>query len=129
MDIVYMIFMEFRKIMTSAMGTAQRRMTRGRPKISELRIYNMMNAPPPFSPTTYGNFHILPSPTALPAAASRTPIFEEKDFAILFYVENIQESAHTEDFCHVFVEVCHTDCTALCLGGTFYLHKEAKTGR
>ena len=99
------------------MGTTQRRMTRGRPKISELRIYNMMNAPPPFSPT------------ALPAAASRTPIFEEKDFAILFYIENIQESAHAEDFCHVFVEVCHTDCTALCLGGTFYLHKEAKTGR
>ena len=45
----------------------------------------MMNAPPPFSPTTYGNFQILPSPTALPAAAKRTPIFDEKDFSIYFY--------------------------------------------
>jgi hypothetical protein len=38
-----------------------------------------MKAPPPFSPTTYGNFHILPKPTALPAAANITPIFDEKE--------------------------------------------------
>jgi hypothetical protein len=51
--------------------------------MSEQAIYKMMNAPPPFSPTTYGNFQILPNPTALPAAANKTPIFDEKDFSIL----------------------------------------------
>ena len=58
--------------------------TSGSPKISAQTIYKMMNAPPPFSPTIYGNFQMLPSPTALPAAANRTPIFDEKDLTISY---------------------------------------------
>ena len=39
-----------------------------------------MKAAPPFAPTSVGKRHTLPSPTALPAAASKTPIFDENDF-------------------------------------------------
>ena len=37
--------------------------------------YSTRNAPPPCSPASYGNRHILPSPTAEPTVAAITPIF------------------------------------------------------
>ena len=36
--------------------------------------YTKRKAAPPFSPVSYGNRHILPSPTAEPAAAAINPI-------------------------------------------------------
>lgn len=43
-------------------------------------IYKAKNNPPPSFAAKYGNLHILPNPTALPAAASTNPIDPEKRF-------------------------------------------------
>ena len=37
----------------------------------------MTNAPPPFSPVIYGNFHMFPSPTAEPAAANIKAVLDD----------------------------------------------------
>ena len=41
----------------------------GMPTKNVIKRYKITNADPPFSPTIYGNFHALPSPTADPATA------------------------------------------------------------
>lgn len=45
----------------------------GRHMMNDRRIYTMMNAAPPFSPTRYGKRQRFPKPTAEPAIATRAP--------------------------------------------------------
>jgi hypothetical protein len=45
----------------------------GRQRPKQSRMYTMMNAAPPFSPTREGNLQRLPRPTAEPAIATSAP--------------------------------------------------------
>ena len=47
---------------------------RVKPNVSASIMYTRINIPPPYCAARYGNLHRLPSPTALPAAASTNPI-------------------------------------------------------
>ena len=48
------------------------------------RIYTKRKIPPPYFAARYGNLHILPKPTALPAAANTNPI-EPLKLAFFFF--------------------------------------------
>ena len=49
------------------------------------RMYTMMKAAPPFSPTRYGKRQRLPRPTAEPAMATRAPNLLPKLSLDIFY--------------------------------------------
>ena len=56
--------------------TANSRIISTTPKLETIMMKGTRNAPPPFSPTMYGNLQIFPIPTAEPIQANRNPKFE-----------------------------------------------------
>ena len=95
----------------------------------------MRKAPPPFSPATYGNFHILPKPMALPAAAKITPALVLNPICLvglffmarsLFYdIEQADETGHHEDLTDVGVDSAHLQFAAF--GSGLFAESEEQT--
>ena len=59
-----------------------------KPKVRTSIRYTSRKSPPPSFAARYGNLHIFPSPTALPAAARTNPMLPEKvllDFSFILY--------------------------------------------
>ena len=60
----------------------------GIPTSKTLIKYVNTKAPPPFCPVRYGNFHMLPKPTADPKVAKKTAKPDEKD-SLLFILSKL----------------------------------------